>query len=187
MGAELRIESELDQAWKIHGEAHRQAVADRNHLQSDIRDRFGAEVAAEVQRHVDVALGRLLADILPDLDPAAERAFHQLRALEMAMVEIEGQIESKCVFFDPYSANGLLPALGLSWWADVLPLLPENPGYMPVENVLKFLGMVKNADQRLLSGEAGEETAKDFRKRREELIEFLEKAVELREAVWCDL
>lgn len=187
MGAELRIESLYGRGWNLHGDEHRQAIADRDHFQTEMRNRLGPEVAAEIQHHVDAALGRLLADILPDLDPAAERAFHQLRALEMAMVEIEGQIESKCVFFDPYSANGLLPALGLSWWADVLPLLPENPGYMPVENVLKFLGMVKNADQRLLSGEAGEETAKDFRKRREELIEFLEKAVELREAVWCDL
>jgi hypothetical protein len=183
MGAEIRIESLYDQAWASHGDDYRQAVADRDHFRSETRDRLGPEVAAEVQRHVDVALGRLMAADLPDLDPAAERRVHELLALERAVVEIEARIESKAVFFDAY-VGGLFP---MSWWQDVVPLLPENPGVMPVGNVSKFLKMVKDADQRLPSGDEGEGMAERFRERRRELIEFLEKAVELGEPVWCDL
>jgi hypothetical protein len=187
MGAELRIESELDRSWANHGEAHRQAVADRESFQSETRHRFGPEVAAKVQRHVDEALGRLLADDFPDLDPAAERRFHELLALERAVLEIESRIEAGNTFFDPYNEHGLLPTLGLSWWGDVLPLLPENPGFMARNSVVKFLAMVTEADQRLPSGDESEATVKDFRERRRELIRFLEKAIGLRESVWCDL
>ena len=187
MGAELRIESEYDRAWEIHGDEYHHAVADRDNFQSETPDRLWPEVAAAVQRHVDVALGRLLADALPDLDPAAERAFQQLLALERAVVEIEGRVEARAVYFDPYNENGLLPALGLSWWNDVVPLLPENPGYMGPEIVRSFLGMVTVADQRLPRGEEGDETAEEFRKRRQELVEFLERAIKLKEAIWCNL
>jgi hypothetical protein len=183
MGAELSIESLYDRAWERHGDDYRQAVADRDNFRSESSGRLGPDLASAVQLHVDAALGRLLADDLPALDPAAERAYHQLRALERAVMEIEGQIEVGNTFFDPY-IGGLFP---MSWWERVLPLLPENPGYMPVKNVVEFLEMVKNADQRLPSGEDNEEMADDFRKRRQELIEFLERAVELGEAVWCDL
>lgn len=183
MGAELRIESLYDKAWEIHGDMYRQAAADRDHFATEIGNRLGPDMAAEIQRRVDAALGRLLADDLLDLDPAAERAFHQLRALEQAVLEIEAKIESKSTFFDPY-INGLFP---ISFWAGVLPLLPDNPGFMPVENVLKFLSKVKGADQRMLSGEADVLMAEDFRERRQELIGFLKRAVELGEAVWCDL
>lgn len=184
MGAHLTIESELDRAWRRHGEAHRQAVADRDHFATETQDRFGPVVAAAVQRHVDVALGCLLADDLLDLDPAAERRFHELLALERAVLEIEAKIESGSVFFDPYNEHGLFP---MSWWRNIMSLLSENPGYMRVKNVEKFVGMVKSADQRLPSGDAGDGTAEHFWKRRQELIEFLGKAVELDEAVWCDL
>jgi hypothetical protein len=103
--------------------------------------------------------------------------------LERAVVEIETRIESGCVFYDPY-VGGLFP---MWWWERIVPLLPENPGYMPVENVSKFLEMVKDADQRLPSGNEGDGMAKDFRRRREELIRFLERAIGLQEAIWCDL
>jgi hypothetical protein len=183
MGAYLRIESELDRAWEVHGDEYRQAVADRDHFASETRDRLGPDVAAQVQFHVDATMGRLLGDDLADLDPAAERRCHELRALEMAVVEIEARIESAAVFYDSY-VGGLFP---MSWWRNVVPLLPETPGLMPVENVKKFLELVRGADQRLPSGDGGEETAEDFRERRRELVEFLERAVKLGEVIWCDL
>jgi hypothetical protein len=86
-----------------------------------------------------------------------------------------------------------LPTLGLSWRQDVLPLVDgqENPGYMPPENVVRFLRLVQDADQQLPSEEeiegSTDEIADHFRKRRRELTEFLERAVKLREALYCDL
>jgi len=183
MGALLTIESLYDRAWEIHGDDYRQAEADRDSFQSETRNRLGPKVAAEIQHHVDVALGQLQSDDQPDLDPAAERRFHELLALERAVLEIESQVEAGCVFYDPY-VGGLFP---MSWWQNVVSLLPENPGYMPVENVVKFLELVTDADQRVPSREEGDGTAKDIRKRRRELIEFLKRAVKLEEVVWCDL
>lgn len=187
MGAELRIEPDLDRAWKAHGDEYNQAVAARDHFQSETRDRLGPEVAAAVQHHVDAALGRLLSDDFPALDPAAKRACQQLLALERAVQEIEGRIESKAIYFDPYTDHGVLPTLGLSWWDDVVPLLPENPGVMAIGNVENFLAMIVDADQRLPHGDESEATAKDFRERRRKLVEFLERAIGLGEPVWCDL
>ena len=117
------------------------------------------------------------------------REFYQLLGLEMAVQEIERRIEAGSVFFDPY-INGVLSTLGLSWWQDVLPLVNghKSPAYMSVGDVKKFLAMVRDADQQLPSGEgSGEELADRFRKRRDELIHFLERAVKLGEPVYCDL
>jgi hypothetical protein len=62
---------------------------------------------------------------------------------------------------------------------------------MTIENVEKFLGMVNNAEQRFPSREeiegSTDEIADYYRKRRRELVEFLEKAIRLGEPVYCDL
>lgn len=188
MGADLRIESLYDLAWAIHGPEYNQAVAVRDNFATEIRNRLGPEIASEIQRHIGVALRRLQADDVPNPIIMKMRSFYELLALQMAVEEIERRIEAESTFFAPY-INGVLPTLGLSWWRDVLPLLNgrENPGYLRLENVVKFLKMVTDADQRLPSGKDNEEMTDHFRQRRRELIEFLERAVELGEAVWCDL
>jgi hypothetical protein len=58
---------------------------------------------------------------------------------------------------------------------------------LPPENVVKFLEMVRDAGQRLPPGEKTETAVEHFRRRRQELIQFLEGAVELGEPIWCDL
>lgn len=129
---------------------------------------------------------RFLADDVPNPRIMRMRNSYDLLGMEMAVQEIERQIESKAVFFDPY-INGLFP---MSLRERVLPLLDggTSPGYMRPENVVRFLGMVHGADQRLPSGEeTNGEMADHFRRRRQELMEFLERAVKLGEPVWCDL
>ena len=56
-----------------------------------------------------------------------------------------------------------------------------NPGNMAVENVKKFLKMVRNTEG------SAQTISDDVRKRRQELIAFLEKAVKLGEPIWCEL
>jgi hypothetical protein len=180
MGAEFRIESLHDAGWEAHGTNYNQAVAARDHFATEIQNRLGPELAADVQHHVDVALGRLRGDELPDLPIAAERAFHQLLALERAVLQIEARIEAGCVFFDPY-IDGLFL---MSFWGNVISLLAgqESPGFMRRENIVKFLAMVVGADQRLPKGSSDHN-----RRKRQELIEFLERAIALEEPIWCDL
>ena len=99
----------------------------------------------------------------------------------MAVQEIADRISANAVFVD--SDDRLLPSLGLSWQDDILPLLDgqQNPGKMPVENVKKFLGMVRNTEG------SAETISDDVRGKRRELVAFLEKAVKLGEPIWCEL
>jgi hypothetical protein len=178
--AKLRIESLHNAVWKIFGFQHDQAVADRDRLRTTIEHRLGHEKASEVQRYVDVALGRVQAGDLPNPQVVKMREFYELLAAEMAVREIADRIEANAVFVDP--DDGLLSTLGLSWRQDVLPLIDGkvSPGYMRSKNVEKLLGMVGAAAQQL---PVEEETDS----RRRELIEFLEKAIKVGQPVWCNL
>jgi hypothetical protein len=70
------------------------------------------------------------------------------------------------------------------FWEGVLQLIEghENPGFMRPENVGRFLKTVMNAEQRLPNG-----TADHLRVRRGELMRFLNRAIALKEPIWCDL
>ncbi len=188
--AKLRIKKLHEGVWKIFGFQFNQAVAARDDYQTRMKQRLGQETASEIQRYVDVAIGRYQADDLPNSRIMTMREFYELLALELAVQEIASRIEANALFVD---SNGLLPTLGLSWREDILPLIngQQSPGYMTIENVEKFLGMVNNAEQRFPSREeiegSTDEIADYYRKRRRELVKFLEKAIRLGEPVYCDL
>ena len=187
---ELRIESLYRAAWAVFQFQHAQFVADRDRFRSKLQRRLGQEVAAQIQLHVDISLGRRL-NVFPDVpNPKimVMREYYELLGLEKALQEIERRINCNGVFHDPGS---LLPTLGLSWQQDVLRLLDGqvSPSQMPPKNVKKFLAMVNNANQRVPAedGIEAEEMADYFRKWRQELVAFLERAVKVGEAIWCRL
>ena len=179
--AELRIQSLYQAAWTVFGFQHEEALADRDSLLAEIEESLGQETALAIRQHVDVALGRIQADDVPNPAVMAMPEFFDLLAAEMAVQEIADRISANAVFVD--SDNGLLPSLGLSWQDDILPLLDgqQNPGKMPVKNVKKFLGMVRNTEG------SAEAISDDVRGKRQELAAFLERAVKLDEPVWCEL
>ena len=189
---ELRIEKLYDSAWKLFGFQYDQIVAERDRFRTRLQRRLGREVAAQIQLHVDVSLGRRLnvfSDV-PNPKIMIMREYYELLGLEKALQEIERRIDANAIFYDPGS---LLPTLGLSWHQDVLRLLDGqvSPGYLSVFNVKQFLRMVNDAEQRVpaedgIEGSA-EEMAAYFRKWRQELVEFLERAVKVGEAIWCRL
>jgi hypothetical protein len=186
--ATLKIETLFDAAWTIFGFQYDQFVADRDRFRAEIERRLGSETASDIQRHVDVSLGRLL-NVFPDVpNPKiiVRREFIELLALEKALEEVQRRIDANAVFYD--LDQGVLATLGMSWHQDVLRLLDgqESPGHMPHKNIKTFLAMVRDADQRIPS-EEGIEGGDYFRRWRRELIEFLEEAVKLGEPIWCDL
>ena len=188
--AQLKIETLFSAAWKVFGFQHAQFVADRDDFRAQIERRLGQDVASQIQLHVDVSLGRRLniSSDVPNPKIMLMREYYELLGFEKAIQEIERRIESNAVFYDP---GTLLPTLGLSWSENVLPLLDgqKSPGYMPIENVRKFLAMVRGATQRVPSEEGIDGPANDdyFRKWRRDLIEFLERAVRFGEPIWCRL
>jgi hypothetical protein len=158
-----------------------EALADRDELLTEIKESLGPKVASDIQRHVDVALGRIQADDVPTPQIVSRPEFFDVLAAEMAVQEVAERISANAVFYD--HDDGLLPTLGLSWKDDVIPLIDgqQNPGYLSVLSVKKVLAMVRNT-----KGSA-EAISDDVRKRRQELIAFLERAVKVGEPIWCEL
>jgi hypothetical protein len=175
--ANLCIRKLYDAAWTVFGfQYYDEAVADRDELLTEIEESLGQETASKIRCQVDVALGRIQADELPSPTITAMPEFYELLAAEMTVREVAERISANAVFVD--SDDDLLPSLGLSW-RDVLPLLDGQQ--MSVQNVENFLAMVRMTDG------SADEISDDFRKRRQELIAFLEKAVKVQESIWCEL
>ena len=178
--AKLLIKTLYRSVWSIFGFQHQAAVEEQKRFRSDIEKRLGQDTALKIQRHVDVALGRIQADEGPNPAIMAMSEFFDLLAVEMALQEMADRISANAIFVD--SDDRLLPSLGLSWQDDILPLLDgRNPGNMAVENVAQFLAIVRNTDG------SAEAVSDDFRGKRLELVAFLERAVKLDEPVWCEL
>jgi hypothetical protein len=179
--ANLCIKKLYDAAWKVFAFQHEEALADRDELLTEIKERLGPKVASDIQCHVDVALGRIQADDVPNPTIMKTAEFYDLLAAETALQEIADRISANAVFVD--SDNGLLPSLGLSWRDDIFPLIDgrSSPGNMAVANARKFLGIVGNTEG------SAETLSEDVRKRRRELVEFLVRAVNLGKPIWCEL
>ena len=163
----LTINKLQDSVWQLFGCQHGQAIADRDDYRAKMERRLGSKTASDIEDHVDAALGRSQIDVDPDI--MTRREFYELLALEQTIDEVRQRIDATAVFVD---TGSLLPAFGLSWAEDVVPLL-DSHGSMPTENVIKFLAMVKMAE---------DET--DGKRR---LVEFLERAVKMGEPIRCEL
>lgn len=185
----LRIDTLYDGAWRLFGFQFDQLVADRDQYLARLQHRLGHEMAEEIRQHVDISLGRTLA--IPDRrnpEILTMREFDDLWQKEKTIEEVERRIEANAIFYD--SDYGLLRILGLSWGQDVLRLLDgkTSPGYMPLKNVQKFLATVRSATQRIKGEDASDEdVVKFFRERRRELIQFLQRVLQVGEPLYCDL
>ena len=98
MTAKLRIKElarrRRDATWKIFGFQHEAAVADRDRLKTKIERSLGRETASKIQLHIDVALGRLQSDDVPNSKITSMWEFYELLAAEMAVQEIADRIEA---------------------------------------------------------------------------------------------
>lgn len=180
MGAKLTIKSFYDAAWRMYGPQYREAITERNDLLAQVEAVFDPEVVQELQSEIDVALGRIENDELPDPKIITMPEYRELLVAETAIEGIVSRIEDSAIFVD--QDGGILQTLGLSWRQDILPLVHDqkSPGYIEGENVKRFLSLVENAKEPLLF-----EDENDGRQRT--LIRFLQRAVEARKAIWCDL
>jgi hypothetical protein len=186
--ARLRIETLYDGAWKIFGFQYDQLIRDRDRFLARLERRLGHGVTAEIQRHVEAALGRRLpCPDMPKPEIMTKREYYDLLAIESSIEEIEQRIDSTAVFFD--TDHGLLSTLGLCWRHDILRLLDgqKSPGYMPLKNIKKFLVMVRERMLRFVheDGIDDDYLADHYRKWRQELIEFLERAVKIGKPLYC--
>ena len=201
MGARLTIKRLEEMARRWYGADIATARAERDRFKRKMRRWFGREGADRIERLVCVAIDPAASGPVPYLS-FAERAFNKLVTLELAVREIESRVEAISSFADPYSAEAVLPTLGLSWWADVRPLIqgPDHHGFMPAENVGRFLAIVKSATQQFPNKRKIEERGGTvdrgndlehwhdrFRCQRRLLIDFLERAVRLGEPLLCEL
>ena len=108
---------------------------------------------------------------------------------------------AKAYFRDSYNMSNVLWTLSLSWWQDVLPLLDENLE-LKGENLQRFRERVVAAHQRLPTSEelsekgvqvneSGENSIENwhhhYAKKRMELVDFLDCAIENQSSIICSL
>lgn len=136
-----------------------------------------------------------LRDSIPEDDK-------KLQATAQKTVELlYGKTHEVGYFRDSYNTTSVLWTLGLSWWKDIGEMLDDD-GNMQPEKIREFLALVKNADQRFPTAKElivkhcvvddkkknGIETwHKMYADARKELVEFLEKAIELNEPISCSI
>lgn len=104
-------------------------------------------------------------------------------------------------FRDSYNSTSVLRTLSLSWWKDVIPLL-DDEGLLQPEQIKQFKEMILGQEQRLPDREMleswhahvedGTEHAVEhwhtyYREKRERLLAFLNRALELNEPIDCSL
>jgi hypothetical protein len=100
-------------------------------------------------------------------------------------------------FRDQYSCWTMLRTVGLSWWNDVTPLLTKKKRVLKGKNLKKFLDMVKTAKQKIPTQrelkKAGasvddlKEARQYFIDKRNQLVAFLQQAVDNKYDIECSL
>lgn len=118
-----------------------------------------------------------------------EKAFFQ-EAIDEAYNNL---FPSNAYFRDSYNPSSLLDKLGLSWWADVIPMLEE--GYLPIERAKEFLMILENItlnEEKVLEAaldfqKSFEEMIKYFHEKKENLMNLLRESIELNEPIYCSL
>jgi len=108
---------------------------------------------------------------------------------------------AKTYFRDSYNMSNVLWTLNLSWWQDVLPLLYEGQE-LKGENLRSFRERIVGAQQRLptakelcenhvLVSKTGENSISNwhhhYTKKRKELVDFLDRAIENHSSIICSL
>lgn len=200
--ATLVIKALQEMAWRWYEDDIADARAERDEFKRTLGQLLGKEQADTIARYVHAAVNPSISSPLPYLATISDKAFLELVTLELALKEIEGRVESLATFFDPCTADAVLPTLGLSWWVDIRPMIqpPGHHGQMSAKNVRRFLIMVKQARQCLPTRRQIEERGgtvdpiigldrwhEHFRRKRRRLIDFLERAVRLGEPIYCEL
>ena len=113
---------------------------------------------------------------------------------------IEGVAGDDGHFRDAYNAGNVLWTLGLSWWRDVKPML-DGDGNLTGDILVKFRDVVANAEQRyptkselVVRGgkvDTGNNSVvswhKYFANKRQALLDYLNRAIELKASIRCSL
>jgi hypothetical protein len=113
MGAKLTIKRLEEMAWHWYGSEIAAARGERDRFKAKMRRWLGREQADRVAKIVQAAVDPEATGPFPYLSPVADRAFVRLASLELVLVEIKSRVEALSSFHDPYTAEAMLPTLGL--------------------------------------------------------------------------
>jgi hypothetical protein len=107
--------------------------------------------------------------------------------------------ENEGYFRDSYNGTSVMWTLELSWWADITPML-DDEGYLKGEQLAKFRSMVSEPVQILPSRSElesnfcmidGENTLESwneyFIQKRQNLVEFVDRAIAADSRILCSL
>ena len=137
---------------------------------------------------------KLVAKALRKRD-SFEKGSQQWEAAERQIRSYNAILYGDGYFWDPYNRYGMLSKLGLSWWYDVAPRLKEDEG-LSLTEVIALRDVVAACKLELPTSEEfgkcnlNDEglSLKDCKliiKKHQELLKFLNKAIELRSPITC--
>jgi len=154
------------------------------HIHQSLVDKYWSSFDAAVQRRDSLRRGSKAAE-----------------AAQLEVTKYYDLMRCEGYFADSYNHTSVLWTLGLSWWRDVIPMCNEQ-GDLEGENLKKFREMVAAANQWLPSrrqlkknGARVEDTGENsleawygyYREKRQRLLAFLDRAIQLNTAVHCSL
>ena len=107
------------------------------------------------------------------------------------------ELSGKPTYFrDNYNYTSVFWAMDLSWWKVVIPMLNKN-NYLPIENCRELLRVIKSSEIDLDNNysELQKKEAQKFEcfnekymdNKRAELIDFLERSIEIKIMIECHL
>lgn len=176
MGADLYIRSLSDAADAAYRPMFEAAVSMR-------------DIAAENAKNADT--------------PESKDAYERLQKLlqEQVTKAYDAMFEHDGYFRDSYNSTGVLQYMGLSWWADVVPLCED--GILPILKARVLRQMIMGTSlqvpskQELIARRASIDDAdpendynswvKYFTEKREKLIAFLDRAIQRNESIDASL
>jgi hypothetical protein len=98
----------------------------------------------------------------------------------------------KGYFRDSYNNSNLLWQFDLSWWQDISDGYLDEQGYMPPAKAKELRDLIAskelpNPSLKLQPGENAEEVYAYFADKKIWLLAFLDKAIELKEPIYCSI
>ena len=110
-------------------------------------------------------------------------------------MDLYDKLYTKDVYFrDSYNSGSLMWSLGLSWWEDVQELI-DNEGDLHPLQIQKLLNIIKSREVSVSNDFKAdmpdewtdEDALQYFNEQRDELISFLQKAIDTNDTIGCSV
>ena len=175
MGADLYIESISDAAREEWSPVFDKAVSERDQWMKDHEDMLTTEQKQASNRWIWA----------PQDGDEALIPEEYLSLLKKVNEAYNNMYPDAGYYRDSYNSSNLLWKLDISYWGDGSDYIDEE-GYMQVSKIRHFKGVIE-ARLHLLDHISPDDEQEYFKDKARRLLDFLDKALQLEEAIYCSV